>query len=72
VTVRAGFLAACLLAAGPSAAADAAPGADDCLACHASADAGGPVVDGKAFAASRHARSACTGCHARGGPQSRA
>lgn len=63
VTARSAFLAALLLLSGRAAQAGAPPDAESCLACHASADAGGPVVDAKAFAASRHAPSACVGCH---------
>ncbi len=47
----------------PAAAAEAPPDAESCLSCHSSADSGGPVVDAAAFAASRHARAACVGCH---------
>lgn len=52
-----------VFAAGLLPAGAAAADADSCLACHGSADSGGPVVDAAAFAASRHASSACTGCH---------
>jgi cytochrome b subunit of formate dehydrogenase len=48
---------------GRAAAAEAPPDAESCLACHSSKDSGAPVVDAAEFAASRHARAACTGCH---------
>jgi len=53
------FFATTALAPGRASSADA----DICLACHGSADSGAPVVDAAAFAASRHASAACTGCH---------
>jgi cytochrome b subunit of formate dehydrogenase len=63
VTALQAVLAAGLLFSGPAPAAGAAPDAESCLACHGSKDSGAPVVDAAAFAASRHARSACVGCH---------
>ncbi|MDP3541551.1 MAG: cytochrome c3 family protein [Elusimicrobiota bacterium] len=63
MTARTAILATALLLSGRAVAAEAAPDAENCLACHGSADAGGPVVDAAGFAASRHAPSACVGCH---------
>ncbi len=60
--VRAAF-AALLLISGRAAAADVPGDSESCLACHGSKDSGAPAIDAAAFAASRHARAACTGCH---------
>lgn len=63
VIVASAVFAASLLIFGPARAAETTPDAESCLACHGSKDSGAPVVDGAAFAANRHARSACVGCH---------